>query len=89
MIPLDLARIWVILVALSLPALMANDIAWPALAANAAFLLLGVAKARLILLDFLELRHVARSWRAAFGWWLGLVAGAAWLASLWAALGAG
>ncbi|WEX08564.1 cytochrome C oxidase subunit IV family protein [Chelativorans sp. AA-79] len=81
--PFDLARSWGILVVLSLLSLLGSHIAWPALAANAAVLLLGIGKARLILLDFMELRHVPRSWRAVFAWWLGLIAATAWITPLW------
>ncbi|WP_420963212.1 cytochrome C oxidase subunit IV family protein [Brucella sp. IR073] len=81
--PFDLARVWAVLVVLSLATLLTGFAGWPALAANTTVLFIAIAKARFILLDFLELRHVPRMWRTLFWWWLALVCGAGVGVSFW------
>ncbi|GGB01794.1 hypothetical protein GCM10011491_32480 [Brucella endophytica] len=83
--PFDLARVWGLLVALSLFTLTISFSSWPVPVANIVILALAIAKARFILLDFLELRHVPAYWRALFWWWLCLICAAALATSFWTA----
>lgn len=84
------ARIWLVLVALTLATMAAGlGAALPAVGlpaapwlANLLVLGLALAKGRLIVLDFLELRHAPPLWRGLVMAWLWSVTGLAFLAGL-------
>lgn len=75
---------WTLLMVLTIASLMAGraNIAGPlGLTGSAVVLTVAVVKAHRILMDFLNLRAAPAGWRGVFLLWLGLVAGAIWIAA--------
>jgi hypothetical protein len=68
-----LSRAWFILVIMTCLTMVTGHIGRFILLANFIFLVLAVAKSRLVLLDFLELRTRGRNWYAILMLWVAFV----------------